>query len=461
MTASGLTALSGRYRVDRELGAGGMATVYLARDHTRRRSNIRRTRGMKRVLSMILPLALVRTVGTAQGLPAIDPGTAGFSAAGLRALDSVMKRYTASDRFPAAMVMIARHGRVAYWKAYGVRDIEKKIPLERNDVFRAYSLTKPIVVAALLQLMEQGKLALDDPAERYVPALARLRVQDGSGGTREPKRKLTIRHLLTWTSGLTYGLWGNGSAADSAALAADVFGRATSLDDVMNRIADVPLVDDPGASVSYGWQADVIGKIVETVSRQPLDRYLARHIFAPLRMTETGFFAPTASMARMPLLYVVADGKAPEVAAPAAWTGAYGSPPKVFWGGHGLVTTPSDYMRFAQMIANKGELDGVRLLRTATVQQMTSAQIGAELPAVTTMFGPGQSIGFGCVVATNIAQAGGGGHDGLYFFSGAANLFTWTDRTSGIVAHVWAQANPFMVYPLFADVRRAVAEAAR
>lgn len=358
-------------------------------------------------------------------------------------MDSVKARYSAADRYPCTLLVVARNGKTGYWKAFGIRDLDRQDPINRNDVFRIFSLTKPITTTAVLMLWEQGKLGLDDSAARYVPALARLRVQDGPSGTRPPREPLTIRHLLTFTSGLTYGIWGTGSPAEAAARAADVGARAQSLDDLMNLISELPLVGDPGTIASYGWQMEVLGKIVEVASGEPLDRFCAEKIFGPLNMKETAFFVPSAQLPRVPVLYNESEGKAPVRAAASDWTDAFGAPPKVLWGGGGLYSTASDYLRFAQMIANGGELDGVRLLRAATVDMMTSAQVKPDLPVMTKLLGPGLAFGFGCFVATDIKAAGGGGSNGLFYFAGAGNLFVWIDRQSGVVGMAWAQALPY------------------
>ena len=412
-----------------------------------------------RLLFVLLATLVLSPESSGQGLPAPDPATSLLSARGIGSLDSVLRRYSEKDRFPGVMLMVARDGKVAYWKAFGVRDLESRTPLDRNDVFRIFSLTKPVTVTAVLMLLEQGKLALDDPAEKYVPVLRKLQVANGPGRTRRQRHPMTIRHLLTFTSGFSYGIFPPFGPADAQIREADVFGRSRNLDDVMDRIAVLPLAGDPGAAASYGWQMDVLGKIVESVSGMPLDQFFEQRIFAPLKMRETAFIIPSSSLPRVPTLYSVAPQKVPVRAADSEWTSAYGKPPRVLWGGGGLVSTAADYVRFAQMIANKGELDGVRLLRAPTVEMMTEPQVPVTLPGVEERLGKGLTFGFGCMVATDIAGAGGGGHDGLYYFAGAGNLFVWTDRQSGIVALAWAQALPFQVYPFFADVRRAVADA--
>ncbi|MDH5177180.1 MAG: beta-lactamase family protein [Gammaproteobacteria bacterium] len=415
-------------------------------------------------MSLLRVVALLAVLGAprillAQGLEEVPPQTLGFTTEGLRAIDSVMARYTQRDRFPAAVLLVARRGKVAYWKAFGARDLAQPEALKRTATFRIFSLTKPITATAILMLWEEGKIDLDDPAEKYIPELSELKVMEADGTLRPPRTRLSIRHLLTFTSGLNYGIWGTGSPADSLALAAAIDVRAESLPDAMRRIAEVPLVGDPGRIASYGWQVDVLGRIVEVAGGLPLDKFLEARIFRPLGMGNTGFHVSATLVPDMPVLYSIGDGKAPMRAPDEEWTGAYGSPPIVTWGGHGLVSTPSDYIRFAQMIANRGELDGVRLLKASTVEMMTSQQVATDVPRLTTLLGPGFTFGMACFVATDLAAAGGGGHEGLYYFSGAANLFVWTDPRSELVGMVWAQALPYRVYPLFTDVRNVVSKA--
>lgn len=401
----------------------------------------------------------------ADGLPEVAPAEIGLTAAGVERLDSLMASYTAADRFPALMLMVARHGRIGYWKAAGVRDLETGERLDRNDVFRIYSITKPITAVAILMLWEEGKLNLDDPVSTWIPALADIRVYAGPGNLRPPSRPLTIRHLLTFNSGMSYGTFGEQTAADSMVAAAQLFERATDLDDLMRRLGGLPLLGDPGETFAYGFQTDVLGKVVEAVSGMPLDRFFQERIFAPLGMRETGFVAPGGVLGRYPTKYQIGGGQPPTVSDPGDSTSTWVQPLhrrttfRFLSGGGGLVSTPSDYARFLQMLANRGELAGTRLLQAATVDSMTFAQVRTDSPRMSGVQGPGWAAGFQVMVAPDIAAAGGGGHDGLYWMSGAANLFVWVDPAAGAVAMVWAQAEPYQVYPLFADTRRAVAAA--
>lgn len=398
----------------------------------------------------------------AQALPEVSPAVIGLSVDGVRALDSLMARYTAPDRFPAVMLMVARDGKIGYWKAAGVRSLVRRDPLGRNDVFRVYSITKPITAAAIMMLWEEGKLRLDDPVEKYLPPLGRLRVYAGPGTPRQPVRPMSIRHLLTFSGGMTYGTLGVATGADSLIARENLFARASGLDDLMRRLADLPLLGDPGDSLSYGFQTDVLGKIVEVASGMSLDRFFQDRIFIPLRMLETGFQIRTSQLGRYPTLYTVAVGSPPRLSDPGDATSNWALPlvdrkeTRFLSGGGGLVSTPADYIRFLQMIANRGELDGVRLLNAATVDTMTRAHRREKSLRVSSVQGPGWATGFQWMVAPEIRAAGGGGHDGLYWMSGAANLFVWVDPTTRVAGMVWTQALPYRVLPIFEDSRRQV-----
>ncbi|HEX9164902.1 MAG TPA: serine hydrolase domain-containing protein [Gemmatimonadales bacterium] len=373
-----------------------------------------------------------------------------------------MARYTAPDRFPALMLMLARDGKIGYWKTAGVRDVARGDALDRNDVFRIYSITKPITAVAIMMLWEEGKLGLDDPVQKYVPAFARLGVYDGPGKARLPRRPLTIRHLLTFASGMTYGTLGIRTPVDSILASANLFARASSLDDLIEQLANLPLLGDPGDSLAYGFQTDVLGRIVEVVGGMPLDQFFRHRIFQPLGMHETAFQFDVAKLRRYPTLYSVGSGRPPQVADPGDSTSNWARPlahraeTRFLSGGGGLVSTPADYIRFLQMLANRGELGGVRLLRPATVDSVTAAHRVGNTARVASVQGPGWATGFQLMVAPDIRAVGGGGHDGLYWMSGAANLFVWVDPVSAIAGMVWAQVVPYRIYPVFEDTRRVV-----
>lgn len=401
----------------------------------------------------------------ARALPEVAPAEIGLTAAGVRALDELMTRYTAPDRFPAAMLLVARRGKIGYWRAFGVRDLARGDKLERNDVFRIHSLTKPITAVAVLMLWEEGKLGLDDPVSRYVPAFGKVGVYTEEGRPRPAQRPLTIRHLLTFTAGMSYGVGlGRPIPADRVIEEAKPFQRATDLDDFMRRLSELPLIGDPG-TFSYGPQTDVLGKVIEVASGLTLDGFFHDRILRPLGMHETGFMVPRSALNRYASYYKVAPGRAPERLDPGDATSEQVKPPqerrdwRFLSAGGGLVSTPADYIRFAQMLANRGMLDGVRLLKGTTVDLMQAPHVRTDSPRMSDVQGPGWAAGFQVMTAPDIKAAGGGGHDGLYWMSGYANLYMWVDSAANLVGLVWAQAAPYRVYPLFDDARRAVADA--
>lgn len=237
---------------------------------------------------------------TVHALPEVPPAEIGLSTAGVRALDELMTRYTAPDRFPAAMLLVARGGKIGYWRAFGVRDLARGDKLERNDVFRIHSLTKPITAVAILMLWEEGKLGLDDPVSRYVPAFEKVGVYAEDGTIRPPRSPLTLRHLLTFTAGMSYGtIFGGSTLADKKISEARLFQQATDLDDFIRRLGELPLVGDPG-TFSYGPQTDVLGKVVEVASGLPLDRLFEERILRRLGMKETSFIVSRETLHRYP-----------------------------------------------------------------------------------------------------------------------------------------------------------------
>lgn len=419
---------------------------------------------MKKSTILIIAFPLIFKIAFAQPIPEVNPSRIGLTPAGIKSLDSLMERYTQSDRFPCAMLMVTRNGEIGYWKAFGVRDLETKTKLDRNDVFRIYSMTKTITAVAILQLWEQGKIGLDDPVEKYIPSFSNLKVLDEKG-YHVPKSKMTIRHLLNFSSGLTYGMLNQKTRADTLMSKANLFEKATNLADLVERISVLPLVNDPGETVTYGFQTDILGRIIEIASRNSLDKYFQDNIFKPLGMNETGFQIPGNLLNRFPVLYNISSNGVPAIADANDMTSDYfkdldkRSSTRFLSGGGGLLSTPADYIRFARMLANKGELNGRLILKSTTVEMMTIPNYTKDIERHISIFGHGWLPGFQVQVAPDITATTCGGHNGLYWIAGAANLFFWVDPVTNIVAMVWAQSLPFMVYPIFDDTRKAVHQA--
>jgi len=310
-----------------------------------------------------------------------------------------------------------------------------------------------------MMLWEQGKLGLDDPVEKYIPSFANIQVLDEKG-YRKPIRPMTIRHLLTFTSGLTYGSFPPFIKADSIVAAARLFQNSTSLADLVERYSKLPLVSDPGEATSYGFQTDVLGRIVEVVSGMTLDRFFKRYIFTPLGMNETDVTVPEKLLTRFPSLYFLVDGETPRRLDSGNSSSSFHKAARVDLGGGSLVSTPSDYARFVQMLANKGDFNGKRILKSSTVEMMTKPNHVKDTKRLTSLLGPGWVPAYQMSVAPDIKATQGGGHDGLFWMVGATNVYFWVDPVSGVMALIWTQALPFPpIYPIFNDTRNVVSKA--
>ncbi len=386
-----------------------------------------------------------------QGLPLAPPGKAGFSVAGMARLDSAMLAYVAGGKLPGLVVAVAKGGRLAHWKAFGLRSVETKAPMEPNDLFRIYSMTKPITSAAAMILVDEGKVGLDDPVARYLPEFGEVKVWTRDGLV-PPRRPMTVRDLLRHTSGLTYGLFGE-TPVDSLVRK---MGESTSLADQTAQLARLPLVGQPGEVWNYSLSTDVVGRLVEVVSGLPLDRFFEERIFMPLKMKDSFFQVPADKRGRFTGHYArVANGRFALADSPDS--GNFTRAPKVLSGGGGLVSTASDYLRFAQMILNGGELDGVRLLRPGTVTEMLRNQLPGEMvPAVGTLMkleGTGFGLGFNVIVNGRDPLRGS---NGTASWAGIANTYFFIDPVTRVIGLVMTQFSPFGAYGIDTDFRHLV-----
>ncbi|MFZ1409870.1 MAG: serine hydrolase domain-containing protein [Micropruina sp.] len=293
-----------------------------------------------------------------------------------------------AGRLPGITVAVARHGEVEFIDSIGYLDVEHEVALKPDSILRIYSMTKPVIATAVMQLVEEGALTLQDPVARWIPGFAHLRVMEDDAnptlGTVPPAREVSIRHLLTHTSGISYGFQqAPGVCEDSyrtAGLVGPTFALTYPLDDLVDRICGLPLAFQPGMGWRYGLNFDVLGHLLEIISGQRLDTYLTERILQPLGMTDTGFSVPASERSRFGPLYAVTEGVGLNVVDPvqnSPWT----RPDVVLSGGAGLVSTAIDYLRFALMVRGGGQLDGVRILRQSTIAEMTTNQLsGPEMP---------------------------------------------------------------------------------
>jgi len=350
------------------------------------------------------------------------------------------------SRLPGAVALVAFGEEILQLDAVGRRDIEAGLPMEPDTIFRIASMTKPIVSVGALMLVESGSLDLEDQMARYIPAFADSTVFEGMDGgvvrSARLQRPITIRHLLTHTSGLE----GEQPHPDLAESYRDLEATDGGMPEVMRRLAGLPLAHQPGDGWRYGWSHEVLGHIIEIVADRPLDDYLATTIFMPLGMADSGFYAPSDKQGRLAVPYERVDGTFRVVTGPDA-QGAL-SPPAIHWGGGGCVSTVLDFHRFLRMLQRGGELDGVRLLAAATVAEMTRNQLDASLIPIQIdghVF-PGEGYGLGVGVIVGPGGTEPVGSVGSYTWSGGWNSTFCVDPVKGLSGIVLAQYDPWTWY---------------
>ena len=358
------------------------------------------------------------------------------------------------QRLPGAVALVARRGKVALFEHLGRQDPARGTSMTRESIFRIYSMTKPIVSVATMMLMEQGRLLLNDSVAKYLPEFAAQQVAVEQGGQfrLEPvDRAPTVQDLLRHTAGLTYEFLGDASVQRQYT-AVNIGSRARTNEEYCEVLAGIPLRFQPGSIWEYSRATDVLGRLVEVVSGQPLGAYLAEHLFEPLGMTDTGFTVPEHHLARMAEPFAHdSDGGVPMAVTD------FRKPGRMEGGGGGLVSTARDYARFLQFMLNKGSLDGVRLLGPRIVDYMTADHLGgipvaegaseALLPA-----GHGFGLGFAVRTAKGIAPTPGS--PGMYYWGGIAGTTFFVDPAEELFAILMIQApNQREFYrPLFRDM---------
>ncbi|MBY0334809.1 MAG: beta-lactamase family protein [Acetobacteraceae bacterium] len=365
--------------------------------------------------------------------PTATPEEVGLSSARLAALDAVLEQRIAAGHIPGAACLVARHGRVAWHRAFGRRDPAAADPMRTDTIFRIYSMTKPIVSVGVMMLMEEGRLFLDDLIGRHIPALGAVGVARPEGGTEPPARPITVQDLLRHTSGLTYEFRGDGPVHKAYVEARTARLRQTNADQVAT-LATLPLLHHPGTRWEYSRSTDVLGRLIEVVSGQTLGAFVADRITGPLGMVDTAFHVPPAQHARL------AEGfpKDPETGAEVALL-AVREPPMFESGGGGMVGTAADYARFAQMLLNGGRLRETPLLGRKTVELMTSDHLGA-IPGPPDLLPPGHGFGLGLAVRRDRGMAPTPGSPGMYFWHGMAGTTFWVDPAEGLVVVFMIQA---------------------
>ncbi|NCF45326.1 MAG: serine hydrolase [Proteobacteria bacterium] len=406
-------------------------------------------------------------------LPTASPQQQGVSAERLAALDALAERYVDDGRVAGMVNIVLRNGQVVYFKATGSRSLGGRTALRTSDLFRIYSMTKPITAVAAMQLYEQGGFHLSDPVKKFIPELAELQVLQADGQRGPLERPITMHDLLTHTAGFSYGFLADADAVDAQYAAANLW-AAEDLDEFAQRVAKLPLRFQPGSRYHYSIAVDLTGLVVQRISGVPFAQYLEENIFAPLGMADTFFAVPKAKRHRfLPNYYYDNSSQAPvnvnAASAPLSPTSGVAmrdyEEVGLYSGGGGLVSTAMDYARFAEALRNGGSLDGVRILAPATVAYMSTNHLPAgaglagfgEQPGVEIAdSGLGFGLGFG--VLTSAVTNKVIGSVGEYNWGGAAGRIFWVDPVEELVAVSMIQLmnSP---WPLRADVKVAVYQA--
>jgi len=335
-------------------------------------------------------LATFVPAGYGQRLPVTSPKRVGLSPERLDRIAALMEEHVDQGLLGGAVALVARDGKVAWLHSAGMQDREQRVPMSPDTIFRIASMSKPITSVAVMMLYEQGRFQLKDPLSRYIPEFRATKVLaaggDGGQAVVPARREITIRHLLTHTSGLTYQWDGRvGPKYREAGITHGLLQDEDLLGDDMARLAQIPLVHQPGEAWTYGLSVDVLGRVVEVVSGMSLDEFLSTQLFEPLRMTDTHFYLSKDKVARLAAVYGPDPNGGlkrlgPELLGGGSFvhttTYPYDGPARYYSGGGGLCSTIGDYARFLQMLLNGGRLDGVQVLSPATVALMTADHVG-------------------------------------------------------------------------------------
>jgi len=411
----------------------------------------------QRTLLTCLSCLVLLLVSEASQAPQGDPKAAGFSPEKLERIPAFIKEAVEKKQIPGASALIARNGKVIFSTSVGLQDAEAKVPLTEATIHRIASMTKPITSVAAMILIEDGKLNPNDPLSKFVPEFKEMKVlvpnKDGTSFELvKAKRDITIHHLLTHTSGITYGLVNKPFVSKmyhEAGVCDGIVEAQSSLGDNVRKIAKQPLVCQPGEAWEYGLNTDVLGYVVEVVSGKSLEEFCRERIFGPLKMNDTCFALPKDKQSKLSALYskgadktITRVGNAPITNGTFSYSATYPTHEGNTYcsGGGGLVSTLGDYFRFCQMMLNHGELDGVRILKPETVDRMTQNQIGD----LSIMFPGAGAFGYGYGVLTEKSkeQTKDPAGVGTYMWAGAFGTWFWIDPKNQLIGVFMTQVSP-------------------
>ena len=382
-----------------------------------------------------------------------------------------LRRYVDNGQLPGYACLVQRRGHEALFTSHGQRDVERNLPITRDTLFRIYSMTKPITSVAMMTLYEQGAFQLDDPVAKYIPSWANLKVYAGGDPstmrTKRPDRDMTIKDLMTHTSGLTYGFL-HAHPVDALYRKHKIGGidHSTNLQDMIDALAQLPLQFSPGTRWNYSVATDVLGYLVQQLSDQPLDEYIKERITTPLGMQDTSFQVPKDQLDRFAACYQKhpTDNRFNLLESPL--DSPYAQAPKMLSGGGGMVSTIDDYQRFADMLLNRGHHKGHPILGRKTMEYMTLnhlpnggdlASMGQSHFAETSFDGIGFGLGFSVVI--NPADANVLDSVGEFAWGGAASTYFWVDPEEDLTVIFMTQLMPSSAYPIRRQLKALVYQA--
>ena len=401
-------------------------------------------RSIRNTLASFIVSVVVTASAFAQGLPIATPESVGMSGARLQRLSSAMKRAVDEGKVGGVVTLVARKGKVVHYENFGQLDREKHVSMPKNAIFRIASMSKAITTTAAMMLVEEGRLLLEDPVSKFIPAFRKTTVMAAST-TSGPdvasvpaRREITIRDLMTHTAGISYG----SGPLEAQYKAANVYmwyfaDKDETIATTIERLTTLPFASQPGERYVYGFSSDVLGVVVERASGLSLDEFFRTRIFEPLKMTDSSFYLAPEKASRFATVYSAAAPDLTRAPEQGMGQGDYvKGPRKSYSGGAGVLSTASDYARFLQMLLNGGELDGVRLLGPKSVQLMTSNHVG-------NLYQEGRfGFGLGFEIVEHVGRSGRAGSVGEFGWGGAYYTKFWVDPVEKIVAVFMTQLLP-------------------
>ena len=399
------------------------------------------------LIPFIVLVLITHSVVFAGEISRVNPEELGFSSERMQRLSNVFQAYADDGKLAGGVVLVARHGKVAYLESFGLRDRESGSPMQDDSIFRIASQTKALVSVGIMMLQEEGLLLISDPVGKYLPEFQEttVAIPKESGGYEVVKadRPVTIRDLLTHTSGIGYG---DGTAADrwqEAAIQGWYFAhRDEPIRETVSRMAALPFDAQPGELFVYGYGTDILGALIETISGEPLDDFLKTRLLTPLGMEDTCFYLPVAKKERLATVYSATDtsglGRAPDLGGMVSQGAYIEGPRKSFSGGAGLLSTAGDYAKFLQMMLNGGELNGNRFLSPKTIELMTMNHLGK----VSFPWAEGTGFGLGFYVIEETGTRGLPESIGEYGWGGAYHSAYWVDPKEQLLVVYLTQLIP-------------------